>query len=194
MGLVETTSTAEHMPAELVGVERASADYLTPDAASGPIDHGILEAGQTVLLITLYYAKVNNPEGVWHIMLQAKPRASKRTRRELQSRATTNPLRSQTVSHCANMTAVRLYAEYGVSAVKAATHGFQILVETAVVIEFGFTPTQTMLCPAAHRHGVGITAIRCFPPLVLRCCSGGPGPTARESAASMLQMRSKATW
>ena len=27
--------------------------------------------------------------------------------------------------------------------------------------------------PAAHRHGVGITAIRYFPPLVLRCCSGG---------------------
>ena len=26
------------------------------------------------LLITLYYAKVNNPEGVWHSMLQAKPR------------------------------------------------------------------------------------------------------------------------
>jgi hypothetical protein len=56
---VETTSTAEHMPAELVGDERASADYLTPDAASAPIDHGILEAGRTVLLITLYYAKIN---------------------------------------------------------------------------------------------------------------------------------------
>jgi hypothetical protein len=59
MGSLEAARTAQCLSKGLVGLERTSAANFTEDAPAAQANCCVLEAGRTILLIELYYAKLN---------------------------------------------------------------------------------------------------------------------------------------